>query len=165
MNVHGVGEFIRTQRRNAQLSLSKVSGLAGVSIPYLSQVERGLRKPSADVLQAIAKGLRISAETLYIQAGFLEDRPVPDVATSILADPTITERQKQALVQIYEAFRDETGRAAEAGATVAAVGPTRTGGRKASGSAKSVAKRSAESKGRVQKMGPLSAVPHRAAKA
>jgi transcriptional regulator with XRE-family HTH domain len=188
VNVLGVGEFIRTQRRNAKLSLSKVSGLAGVSIPYLSQVERGLRKPSADVLQAIAKGLRISAETLYIQAGFLEDRPVPDVTTSILADPTITERQKQALVQIYEAFRDETGRAAEAGAKVAASGapagskldgsatslvgpspaklggPKRTG-RKASASAQSVAKKRTESKGRVQKMGPLSAVPHRGAKA
>jgi transcriptional regulator with XRE-family HTH domain len=114
MNVLRVGEFIRTQRRTAKLSLSKVSGLAGVSIPYLSQVERGLRKPSADVLQAIAKGLRISAETLYVQAGILEDRAVPDVATTILADPSITERQKQALVQIYEAFRDETGRTAEA---------------------------------------------------
>jgi transcriptional regulator with XRE-family HTH domain len=114
MNVLRVGEFIRTQRRTAKLSLSKVSGLAGVSIPYLSQVERGLRKPSADVLQAIAKGLRISAETMYVQAGILEDRAVPDVATTILADPSITERQKQALVQIYEAFRDETGRIAEA---------------------------------------------------
>jgi transcriptional regulator with XRE-family HTH domain len=118
MNVRGVGEYIRTQRRNAKLSLSKVSGLAGVSIPYLSQVERGLRKPSADILQAIAKGLRISAETLYVQAGMLEARAVPDVPTSVLADPSITERQKQALIQIYEAFRDDAGRVVEQVAAV-----------------------------------------------
>src|SRR5947208_12120601 len=110
MNVREVGSFIRNQRQGARLSLKSVAGLAGVSIPYLSQVERGLRKPSADILQAIAKGLRISAETLYVQAGILEDRPVPDMATTIMSDPNITERQKQALIQIYEAFRDETGR-------------------------------------------------------
>src|SRR5438093_13555980 len=107
MNVRGLGEYIRTQRRNAKLSLRSVSGLAGVSIPYLSQIERGRRKPSAEILQAIAKGLRISAETLYIQAGILDDhRGVPDVATAILSDERITDRQKQALLQIYEAFRD-----------------------------------------------------------
>ena len=110
MNVRGVGEYIRNQRTNARLSLRKMSGLAGVSIPYLSQVERGLRKPSADILQAIAKALRISAETLYVQAGILDDRSVPDVTTAILSDPTITERQKQALLQIYDAFRDEAAR-------------------------------------------------------
>ncbi len=111
MNVRGVGEYIRNQRTNARLSLKKVSGLAGVSIPYLSQIERGLRRPSADILQAIAKALRISAETLYVQAGILDDKSVPEVATAILADQFITERQKQALLQIYDAFRDETGRA------------------------------------------------------
>jgi transcriptional regulator with XRE-family HTH domain len=110
MNVREVGTFIRNQRLGARLSLAKMSGLAGVSIPYLSQVERGLRKPSADILQAIAKGLRISAETLYVQAGILDERPAPDVATAILGDPTITERQKQALIQIYQAFQEETGR-------------------------------------------------------
>ena len=110
MNVREVGSFIRNQRQGARLSLKSVAGLAGVSIPYLSQVERGLRKPSADILQAIAKGLRISAETLYVQAGILEERPAADVATAIMGDPTITERQKQALVQIYQAFREETGR-------------------------------------------------------
>lgn len=110
MNVREVGTYIRNQRLGARLSLKKMSGLAGVSIPYLSQVERGLRKPSADILQAIAKGLRISAETLYVKAGILDERPAPDVATAIMSDPTITERQKQALVQIYEAFREETGR-------------------------------------------------------
>jgi transcriptional regulator with XRE-family HTH domain len=111
MNVRAVGAYIRDQRTLARLSLSKLSGLAGVSIPYLSQVERGLRKPSADILQAIAKALRISAETLYVQAGFLEDHPVPDVTAVVLADLSLTERQKQALVQIYEAFREETARA------------------------------------------------------
>jgi transcriptional regulator with XRE-family HTH domain len=110
MNVREVGAYIRSQRLSSRLSLKNVSGLAGISIPYLSQVERGLRKPSADILQAIAKALRISAETLYIQAGILESHPVPDVASAIMADPSVTERQKQALIQIYEAFREETGR-------------------------------------------------------
>jgi transcriptional regulator with XRE-family HTH domain len=112
MDVRQLGTYIRDQRKNGGLSLRGLSGLAGVSIPYLSQVERGLRKPSADILQAIAKGLRVSAETLYIQAGILEDRPGRDVAAAIMSDGTITERQKQALVQIYEAFREETSRAA-----------------------------------------------------
>jgi transcriptional regulator with XRE-family HTH domain len=110
VNVSEVGAYIRSQRLQERLSLRKVSGLAGVSIPYLSQVERGLRKPSADILHAIAKALRISAGTLYVRAGILEATPVPDVASAIMADPIITERQKQALVQIYQAFRDEAGR-------------------------------------------------------
>jgi len=105
-----LGQFIRNQRKGARLSLKAVSAVAGVSTPYLSQIERGLRKPSADILQAIAKGLRISAETLYVQAGILEDRPVPDLAAAIMGDSAINERQKQALVQIYRAFRDEAGR-------------------------------------------------------
>ncbi|HEX8099555.1 MAG TPA: helix-turn-helix transcriptional regulator [Actinomycetota bacterium] len=109
MNVGAVGTYIRNQRKSARLSLSKVAAVAGVSIPYLSQIERGLRRPSADILQAIAKGLRISSETLYVQAGILEDRPVPDVASAILSDPSINERQKQALIQIYDAFREESG--------------------------------------------------------
>jgi len=116
MNVRKVGSFIRDQRLGAKLSLRKAAGLAGVSIPYLSQVERGLRKPSAEILQAIAKGLRISAETLYVQAGILDEKPASDVATSVMADLFITESQKKALLQIYEAFREETGRAASASA-------------------------------------------------
>jgi transcriptional regulator with XRE-family HTH domain len=110
VNVVKVGDFIREQRTRARLSLRHLSGLAGVSIPYLSQVERGLRRPSADILQAIAKALRISAETLYIQAGILEERPVADLTAAIMSDPAISERQKQALIQIYEAFRQEAGR-------------------------------------------------------
>jgi transcriptional regulator with XRE-family HTH domain len=110
MNVRKVGEYIRHQRTGSKLSLRKLSSLAGVSIPYLSQVERGLRKPSADILQAIAKALRISAEQIYIQAGMLEERPASDVTTSIMADHSITATQKRALIQIYQAFRDEAGR-------------------------------------------------------
>jgi transcriptional regulator with XRE-family HTH domain len=107
MKIRELGEFIRSQRTGARLSLKAVSTVAGVSIPYLSQVERGLRKPSAEILQAIAKGLRISAETLYVKAGILEDRPVSDVVGSIMGDPALTESHKQALVQIYQAFREE----------------------------------------------------------
>jgi transcriptional regulator with XRE-family HTH domain len=114
MNVQDLGKFIREQRRGAQLSLRKLAKLAGVSNPYLSQIERGLRKPSADILQGIAKALRISAETLYVQAGILDDRkpaqPGADLEASILADPAITEKQKQVLMQIYTTFREETGR-------------------------------------------------------
>jgi transcriptional regulator with XRE-family HTH domain len=114
MKVEHLGKFIREQRRGAQLSLRNLAKLAGVSNPYLSQIERGLRRPSADILQGIAKALRISAETLYVQAGILDDRkeeaPDPDVEAAILADPAITERQKQVLVQVYSTFRDETER-------------------------------------------------------
>jgi transcriptional regulator with XRE-family HTH domain len=112
VNVQQLGSYIRRQRQGSRLSLSKVSGLAGVSIPYLSQVERGLRKPSAEILQAIAKALRISAETLYVEAGILEARPTPDVPAAILADPALRPDQKHALVQIYDAFRAEAKAAA-----------------------------------------------------
>ncbi len=121
MNVREVGSFIRSQRTNAKLSLRGLSSAVGVSIPYLSQIERGLRKPSADILQAIAKGLRISAETLYVKAGILEDRPVPDVASAIMGDQSITERHRQALLQIYEAFRQEAGREVPPDASASAV--------------------------------------------
>jgi transcriptional regulator with XRE-family HTH domain len=103
-----LGEFIREQRASARLSLRRLSELAGVSNPYLSQIERGLRKPSAEILQQIARALRISAETLYVQAGILEPRAEGDDLTRrILADPHIAEDQKQALVQIYLSFRRE----------------------------------------------------------
>ena len=105
-----LGTFIRDQRSSARLSLRRLSELAGISNPYLSQIERGLRRPSAEILQQIAKALRISAETLYVQAGML-DPPTgsPDLARQILADPHINEEQKQALVRIYLAFRNEHG--------------------------------------------------------
>ncbi|MDI3388280.1 helix-turn-helix domain-containing protein [Streptomyces sp. B-S-A8] len=111
LNVGNLGEYLREQRRNAQLSLRQLADAAGVSNPYLSQIERGLRKPSAEVLQQVAKALRISAETLYVQAGILDERDRDEVETraAILADPTINERQKQVLLQIYESFRKENG--------------------------------------------------------
>src|SRR5688572_32868990 len=98
-----LGEFIRDQRRNARLSLRKLSEAAGISNPYLSQIERGLRKPSAEILQAIARGLRISAETLYVRAGILDERAdgEPDVVGVIDRDPTLNDRHKQMLVELY----------------------------------------------------------------
>jgi len=104
----GIGDYIREQREQARISLRQLAEQAGVSNPYLSQIERGLRKPSADILQQIAKGLRISAEALYVQAGILEDRPADSgVRSALLADPHLSERQKQVLIEIYESFRRE----------------------------------------------------------
>ena len=108
MNVGSIGEYIRQQREQAKISLRQLSSAAGVSNPYLSQIERGLRRPSAEILQQIAKGLRISAEALYVQAGILEDRQSDSgVRTAVLADPGLSERQKQVLLEIYESFRRE----------------------------------------------------------
>jgi transcriptional regulator with XRE-family HTH domain len=101
-----LGSFIREQRGTARLSLRRLSELAGISNPYLSQIERGLRRPSAEILQQIAKALRISAETLYVQAGILEPPDgTPDLSRLILADQTLSEDQKQALIRIYLSFR------------------------------------------------------------
>jgi transcriptional regulator with XRE-family HTH domain len=103
-----LGEFIRDQRRIARLSLRKLSDMAQISNPYLSQIERGLRKPSAEILQQLAKALRISAETLYVQAGILEERKdEPDLVSAIRREPTLTEAQKRALVQVLRSFQAE----------------------------------------------------------
>lgn len=110
MKVIEVGQFIRDQRTKSRLTLRNLAEKAGVSDPYLSQIERGLRKPSADILQAIAKGLRISAESLYVKAGMLEEKRGIDTAAGIMGDPGLTLRQRQALVDIYESFRSETSR-------------------------------------------------------
>jgi transcriptional regulator with XRE-family HTH domain len=117
VNVSAIGSYIREQREQARISLRQLAQSAGISNPYLSQIERGLRRPSADILQQIAKGLRISAEALYVQAGFLEDRPPGSVVRdAVLTDAELTERQKQMLIEIYESFRKETAMArAEAG--------------------------------------------------
>jgi transcriptional regulator with XRE-family HTH domain len=97
-----VGRYIREQRRQAELSLRKLASQAGVSNPYLSQIERGLRQPSAK----IAKALRISAETLYVRAGILdEEAGATDLEVGILRDPHLTERQKQVLIDVYRSFR------------------------------------------------------------
>ena len=103
-NVSEVGEFIRQQRERSAVSLRKLAERAGISNPYLSQIERGLRKPSAEILKSIARGLSISAETLYERAGLLEGRDVPDVETAILSDTELSEKQKQALAEIYRSF-------------------------------------------------------------
>jgi transcriptional regulator with XRE-family HTH domain len=107
MKLDELGSFIREQRRTARLSLRKLSDLAGISNPYLSQIERGLRKPSAEILQAIAKALRISAETLYVQAGILDENRDHDLAAEILKDPLLTERQKKALIDHYRSYLEE----------------------------------------------------------
>ncbi len=106
-----LGEFIREQRAGARLSIRRLSDLAGVSNPYLSQIERGLRRPSAEILQQIAKALRISAETLYVRAGILDP---PDatggLGKAILAEPGLTEEQKQTLLRVYTSFLRENVR-------------------------------------------------------
>jgi transcriptional regulator with XRE-family HTH domain len=110
-SVGSVGEYLAEQRRQAQLSLRQLSDLAGVSNPYLSQIERGLRKPSADVLQQLAKALRISAETLYVRAGILDPddgsddaRRASGVVEAVLLDPALNERQKRVLLDVYASF-------------------------------------------------------------
>lgn len=106
-----LGEYIREQRQAAEVSLRELAKVAGVSNPYLSQIERGLRKPSAEILQQIAKGLRISAETLYVRAGILEESDGnQSVSAAVLADPGLTERQKRVLLDVYESFRHENDR-------------------------------------------------------
>jgi transcriptional regulator with XRE-family HTH domain len=126
VNVGSIGEYIRQQREQAKISMRQLASAAGVSNPYLSQIERGLRRPSAEILQQIAKGLRISAEALYVQAGILEDRrPDSGVRAAVLADPELTERQKQVLLEIYDSFRREP--AAGASLSAAADGPAAHG--------------------------------------
>jgi transcriptional regulator with XRE-family HTH domain len=102
-----IGSFIRTQREAAQVSVRQLAEKAGVSNPYLSQIERGLRKPSADVLSQIAKALRVSAEVLYIRAGILEPSDTNEVRDVIITDTAITERQKQVLLDIYASFCEQ----------------------------------------------------------
>jgi transcriptional regulator with XRE-family HTH domain len=122
-----LGSFIREQRSSARLSLRRLSELAGISNPYLSQIERGLRRPSAEILQQIAKALRISAETLYVQAGILE-KPDGDTDLSrhIFADHHLTEDQRQALMRIYLSFRHENDDQAD-GIRVTSAGDAVTG--------------------------------------
>ncbi len=110
MKVSSLGEYIREQRETAQVSLRQLATTAGVSNPYLSQIERGIRKPSGEILAQIAKGLRISAETLYVRAGLLEERPGgghSDVVAALLADDAISDRHRRTLIDIYESFRAE----------------------------------------------------------
>jgi transcriptional regulator with XRE-family HTH domain len=108
-----IGSFIRAQREAAQVSVRQLAEKAGVSNPYLSQIERGLRKPSADVLNQIAKALRVSAEVLYVQAGILEPSESSEVRDAIVTDTAITERQKQVLLDIYTSFVQQNEAARE----------------------------------------------------
>jgi transcriptional regulator with XRE-family HTH domain len=118
-----LGEFIREQRRNARISLRQLAEQAGVSNPYLSQIERGLRKPSAEVLQQIANALRVSTPIMYLRAGLLEAREGQGVPAAIAADDALTARQKQTLTEIYEAFRRENARSDPNGAASRMAGP------------------------------------------
>ena len=113
--LNSVGDFIAAQRRAAELTLRQLAEQTGISNPYLSQIERGLRKPSAEVLQQLAKALRVSAESLYVRAGILDpdDHPSTTVETAVLSDLTLTERQKQVLLDIYTSFVREHSRAKE----------------------------------------------------
>ncbi|GAA2387503.1 helix-turn-helix transcriptional regulator [Streptomyces glaucosporus] len=126
LHVGNLGEFLREQRRTAQLSLRQLADAAGVSNPYLSQIERGLRKPSAEILQQLAKALRISAETLYVRAGILDEREQAglEVRSAILADTSINEQQKQVLLQIYGSFRKENGHTDDASSAEAEDAPS-----------------------------------------
>lgn len=110
-----VGEFIAAQRRAAELSLRQLAEQTGVSNPYLSQIERGLRRPSAEVLQQLAKALRVSAETLYVRAGILDpdDHAATTVEMAVLADPAISERQKRVLIDVYSSFVKENEQTAK----------------------------------------------------
>jgi len=123
--VENLGDYLREQRVSAQLSLRQLAEQTGVSNPYLSQIERGLRRPSAEVLQQLAKALRISSETLYVRAGILDpdEDGVRSVELAILADQGLTERQKQSLLDIYQSFRATNGPAPEPPAA-----PTTSGG-------------------------------------
>jgi transcriptional regulator with XRE-family HTH domain len=123
ISVHDLGGYLREQRQAAQLSLRQLSEVAGVSNPYLSQIERGLKRPSAEILQQLAKGLRISAESLYVRAGILEeqadhgDAPVVDVRAAVLADRRLTDRQRSVLLDVYESFVAGSGNDAAPGTT------------------------------------------------
>ena len=104
-----LGDYLREQRQSARLSLRQLADLAGISNPYLSQIERGLKKPSAEILQQLAKGLQVSAESLYVRAGILDERPhagspAIDTRGAISVDPHLTDRQKSALLDIYDSF-------------------------------------------------------------
>ena len=106
-----LGSYLREQRENAQMSLRQLADVAGVSNPYLSQIERGLKRPSAEILQQIAKGLKVSAESLYVRAGILDERVADlepsagrDVLSAIAGDPVLTDRQRAVLVDIYQSF-------------------------------------------------------------
>lgn len=125
ISVHDLGEYLREQRQAAQLSLRQLSEVAGISNPYISQIERGLKKPSAEILQALAKALQISAESLYVRAGILDERPelagaaAVGVTEAVLADPGLNDRQRAVLLDVYESFVGEPAATASKGSAPA----------------------------------------------
>lgn len=118
---HDLGSYLREQRESAQMSLRQLSELAGISNPYLSQIERGLKKPSAEILQQLARGLQVSAESLYVRAGILDADHAkaagrPGVLEAIASDARLTDRQRAVLVDVYTSFAGANGSAAAASA-------------------------------------------------
>lgn len=112
MHTPDIGSFIKDLRENAKISLRQLAQQAGVSNAYISQIERGLRKPSAEVLASIATALRVSTPAMYLRAGLLGDADTHGVIAAIAADSELTLAQKQSLTQIYETFRRENAREA-----------------------------------------------------
>ena len=102
--VPDLGAFIKEQRTRSAMSVRKLADQAGISNPYLSQIERGLRKPSAEILKSLARALEIRTESLYERAGLLDDVEHPGVEAAIESDPTLTKNQQQALTEIYRSF-------------------------------------------------------------
>jgi transcriptional regulator with XRE-family HTH domain len=156
LSVHDLGTYLREQRETARLSVRQLSELAGVSNPYLSQIERGLKKPSAEILGQLAKGLRISAESLYVRAGILEERAdALPLETAVLADAGLTERQKRVLLDIYTSFRAENARPTADSAPTAAppsvVAVPKAAGKAARKTAEQAAKTTARATKRVAK--------------
>jgi transcriptional regulator with XRE-family HTH domain len=144
LKVSSLGEYIREQRESAQVSLRQLAKSAGVSNPYLSQIERGMKKPSAEILASIAKGLRISAETLYVHAGILDEREPSDVVAAVLADPAIGERHRRILLDVYTSFRAEHAADVMAHSAAAAKRTTKAASRKTSATKTSAKKASAK---------------------
>jgi transcriptional regulator with XRE-family HTH domain len=153
LSVHDLGTYLREQRESARLSVRQLSELAGVSNPYLSQIERGLKKPSAEILGQLAKGLRISAESLYVRAGILEERAdqMP-LETAVLGEVGLTERQKRVLLDIYESFRAENARTATVSEPVTeGVAVAKTVRKAAKKAAKKTAKKAAKAENATPK--------------
>lgn len=150
-----LGEYIREQRTKAKVSLRQLAAQAGVSNPYLSQIERGLRKPSAEVLQQIATALRISTPVMYLRAGLLTDRESQGVLDAIAHDPVLTDRQRQILVDVYESFCRENGSSAAKSSAANQAGS----GTAASTEAAAPAKKSRPKKAAVPKKAAAKAVP------
>jgi transcriptional regulator with XRE-family HTH domain len=160
LTMGSLGDYIREQRESAQVSLRQLANAAGVSNPYLSQIERGLKKPSAEILAQIAKGLRISAETLYVRAGILDERQSGDVVAAVLADTSIGDRHKRVLLDVYESFR------AEHAADLARPQPSRkkTAAAKKATTKKTTTKKTTTKKTTAAKSTPKSPTPRRSSR-